>query len=98
MTFFPILTKKKNANLKKKCFFLKIAIFIQSTHTTSYMVTFSFNLMAIVCVIANLFVFLLTKNEIIVHYNKFPKLGVYHTTFPILKGPRAPSRNCKKNP
>ena len=28
-------------------------------------------LMAIVCVIANLF-FLLTKNDIIVHYNKFP--------------------------
>ena len=37
-----------------KNFFLKIGNLIESTHT-SYMVTFSFNLMAIVCVIANLF-------------------------------------------
>ena len=55
--------------------------------------TFS-NLMAIVCVIANLF--LLTKNDIFVHYNTFPNLGVYHATFPNLKGPRAPSPNCKQ--
>ena len=61
------------------------------------MVTFSFNLMETACVVAE-FVFLLTKNDIIVHYNKFPNLGVYHATFPNLKGPRAPSRNCKKNP
>ena len=57
------------------------------------MVTFSFNLMAIICVIANLFVFLLTKNDIIEYYNKFPNLGSCN-----LKGPRAPSQNCKKNP
>ena len=44
------------------------------------------------------FVFLLTKNDIIVHYNKFPNLGVYRATFPNLKGPRAPSQNCKKIP
>ena len=41
-----------------------------NTHT-SYMVTFSFNLMSIVCVIANLF--FIYKHDIIVHYNKFPK-------------------------
>ena len=58
-------------NLQKKNFFLKIGISIQSTHThTSFMVTFSFNLMTIVCVIAKLF--LLTTNDIIVHYNKIP--------------------------
>ena len=32
----------------------------------------------------------------IVHYNKFPNLEVCQANFPILKGPRAPSRNCKK--
>ena len=55
------------------------------------MVKFSFDLIAIVCVIANLF--LLTKNDIIVHYNKFPNLGVYHATFLNLKGPKPPSQN-----
>ena len=44
------------------------------------------------------FVFLLTKNDIIMHYNKFPNLGIYHTNFPNLKGPRAPSQDCKNNP
>ena len=58
--FFPIL-KKNPYLLFFFIFFLKIGIF---------MVTFSFNLIAIVCVIANLF--LLTKNDIIVHYYKFP--------------------------
>ena len=69
---------------------------MQSTHThthTHYMVTFSFNLMAKECVIANLF--LLTKNDIIVCYNKFPNLGIYHI-IPNLKGPSTPSQNCKK--
>ena len=32
--------------------------------------------MAIVFVIANLFLFLLSKNAVIVQYNKFPNLGV----------------------
>ena len=51
-----------------------------------------------VCVIANLF-FRLTENVVIVHYNnKFPNSGVYHVNFPNLKGPRAHSQNCKKNP
>ena len=49
------------------------------------------------CVIANLF-FLFTKNDIIVHYNKIPNLGVCCTNFPNLTGPRTPSQNCKKNP
>ena len=53
--------------------------------------------MAIVCVIANLFC-LLTKKDIIVHYNKFPNVGVYHPNFPNLKGHRAPSQKCKKIP
>ena len=57
------------------------------------MVTF-FNLMAIECVIA---IFIEKKNDIIVHYNKFPNLGVYHADFPNLKDPRAASRNCKKS-
>ena len=52
--------------------------------------------MATVCVIANLF--LLTKNDIILHYNTFPHLGVCNAKFPNLKGPRAPSQNCTKNP
>ena len=60
------------------------------------MVAFPFNLMAIVFLIANLF--LMTKNDIIVHYNKFPNLGVYHTTFPNLKGPRALPKIVKKIP
>ena len=51
VTFFPI---KKKIPIFKKNFFLKFGIFIQSTHT-SYIVMFSFNLMSIVCVIANLF-------------------------------------------
>ena len=49
------------------------------------MVMFSFILMAIVCVIADFF--LLTKNDIIVHYNKLPNFRVYHATFPKLKSP-----------
>ena len=52
--------------------------------------------MAKVCVIANLF--LLTKNDIIVHYNKFANLWIYHANFLNLKGPRVPSKNCKKDP
>ena len=53
--FFPIL--KKNPNLQKKIFFVEDWDFHSvTTHThTSYMVNFSFNLMAIVCVVANLF-------------------------------------------
>ena len=58
--------------------------------------TLSFNLKAIVCLIDHLF--LLTKNDIIVHYNKFSNLGVYRATFPDLKGPRAPPQNCKNIP
>ena len=60
------------------------------------MVTFSFNLMAIVCVIANL-IFLLSKNDLIVICHKFPILGICHSNFPNLKGPRAPSQHCKKS-
>ena len=54
--FFPISQKKSQSSKKKNFFFsfLKIGIFIQST-STLYMVMFSFNLMSIVCVIANLF-------------------------------------------
>ena len=55
--FFPNL--KKNPNLPKKYFFFEDWDFYSvntNIHThTSYMVMFSFNLMAIVCVIANLF-------------------------------------------
>ena len=57
--FFPIL--KKNPNLKKIYFFLKIEIFIQSPHT-SYMVTIYYHCILFllqfngkVCVITNLF-------------------------------------------
>ena len=71
---------KKNPNFQKK----NVVVFL------THMVTCSFSLMAIVCVIANL---LLTKNDIIVRYNKFPNLGVCHPNFPNLKGPRAPFQN-----
>ena len=40
---------------------------LKFTPITRYMVMFSFKLMAIVCVIANLFVFLLAKSDITVH-------------------------------
>ena len=40
----------------------------------------------------------MTKNDIIVHYNKFPNSGVFGANFPNLKGPRTPSQNCKKIP
>ena len=98
--FFPNF--ENNSNLQKTFFFFFFFfrfIFSHNTHT-SYMVTsyFYFNLMAkVLGVITNLF-FLLTKNDIIVHYNKFPNLGVYDANFPNLKGPGAPSQNCKKNP
>ena len=78
MTFFPIL-KKKIPIFKKKFFFEDWDFHSVNTHT-SYMVTFSFNLMAIVCVITHFL--LLTKNDTIVHYNKFPNLGVYRAKFP----------------
>ena len=56
--------------------------------------------MAIVSVMANynFFFFLLIENAIIVHYKKFPNIEVYHANFPNLKGPRAPSQNCRKKP
>ena len=75
--FFPNFEKKfpffktKKTNIFPFCF-LKIGISIQSTHT-SYTVTYSFNLMAIARVIANLLL-LLTKNDKIVLYIKFPNL------------------------
>ena len=50
--------------------------------------------MALVCVIVDLF--LLTKKDIIMHYNKFPNLGVYRATFPNLKGPKALPKIAKK--
>ena len=92
--------KKKHPNFHKKhYFFFEIWGFhsVKTHNHTSYIVMFSFNLMAVVSVIA-IFFLLLTKNDIIVHYNNFPKLGVYHAASPNLKGPRAPSQNCKKNP
>ena len=93
MTFFPIL-KKIPIFKKKKNYFEDWNFHSVSTHK-SYMVMSSFILMARVCVIAN---FLLTKNDIIVHNNKFPNLGVYPATFPNMKGPRAPFQICKKIP
>ena len=105
--FFPYLKKNSQIpNLKIFFFFfLFFRIFIQSPHThslTSYMMTiywncilFSFNLMAIVCVIAN-FVFKLTKKCCSCLFRKFPKIVVYRANFPNLKGPRAPSQNCQK--
>ena len=94
--FFPNFERKYQSSKKKKFFFFEDWDFHSVNTHTSYMVTFSFNLMAIVCVIANFFLF--TKNDIIVHFNKFPNLGVYQATFSNLKGPRAPSKNCRKIP
>ena len=87
MTFSPIL-KIKIPIFKKIIFFFEDWVYTESTHTQAmYMVTFSFNLMAIVCVIliANLLFFLLTKNDIIVHYKKFPNLGFTMLLFQISK-------------
>ena len=53
--------------------------------------------MAKICLIAYLVFFIdQKKRDIIEHYNKFPNYGVYRASFPNLKGPRAPSQNCKK--
>ena len=91
--YFPNF-EKKSQSLKKFFFFLKIGIFIQSTYTHKLhgdvLLQFNGNSMC------NSY-FLLTKNDIIVHYNKFPNLGVYCANFfPNLKSPGAPSQNCKK--
>ena len=86
MTFFQI--SKKNPNLQKKYFVVVEDWDFHSVNThTRYMVMFSFNLMAILCVIV--YCFLLTKIDIIMHYNKFPNLGVCRASFPNLKGSRA---------
>ena len=66
--FFPNFEKKSKSS-KKFFFSFEIGIFIQSTHT-SYMVMISFNLMAIVCDIANLY--FLNKNDRIVHETNSP--------------------------
>ena len=67
---------------------------LQSTTIESY---FSFNLlMAKVCVIANL-IFLLTKNDIIVHYNKIAKKSLcFSVVLQAVLTPASPSQNCKK--
>ena len=39
----------------------------------------------------------MTKNDIIMHYNKFSNLGICHANFPKLKGPGTASQNYKKN-
>ena len=48
-----------------------------------------------ICVISKLF-FLLTKNDIIVHYNKIPNLGIYHANYPNLKDPKGPFPKLQK--
>ena len=83
MTFFSVLKKSPNLIF----FFFEDWDFHSVNTHTSYMVIFSFNLMAILCVIADFF--LLNQNDIIENYNKFPNLGVYHANFSNLKGPRA---------
>ena len=97
---------KKNPNLQKKkyfffiFFFFKIGIFIQAPHTQAtdiqllHFISPSIFMMAKVYVIAKIFYW--PKMTIVVHYNKFPNLGVCHSNILNLKGPRAPSRNCKK--
>ena len=49
-----------------------------------------------VCVIA--YLFLLTKDDIIVYYNKFPNLGVTALIFPISKVLGPLSKIAKENP
>ena len=90
MTFFQ-LWKKPQTFKEKKYFFFEDWDFHKSTHTAT-----TWWHSPIVCVIANLF--LLTKNDMFVHHNKCPNLGVCHTNFPNLKGPRAPYQNCKNIP
>ena len=83
---FPNLKKKIPISKKKKrkiffFFFFFFRIFIQSPHTHTHKLhddnllelhPISFNLMSIVCVIAN-FVFKLTKNAVPVCLENFPK-------------------------
>ena len=79
--FFPNFEGEKSQS-SKNIFFLffveDLGFHSVNTHT-SHMVMFSFKLMAIVY-LANLF-FLLTKNDIIVHYNKIPNITML--LFPI---------------
>ena len=72
--FFPNFEEKKNNPQIFFFFFFFEEWDLHSVNThTSYMVTFTFNLMAILCVIAklNLF-FLLTKNDILCTTTNFP--------------------------
>ena len=78
---------------KSHSYFFKTGTFIQSTHTyartharththTSYMVSLSFNLMSIVCVIANLF-FIDQKMTELCSKRNFPMKGFTTLFFPI---------------
>ena len=90
--------EKKTQSSKKKFFFEDWDFHSVTTHKLHgdnllalHLISSSIVLMAKVCVIAHLF--LLTKNNIIKHYNKFTNLWVYHANFPNLKDARAPYQN-----
>ena len=74
---------------------LYVAREILSTMPWDIFCVFLPQLMAIVCVIANLF--LLTNNDIFVHYNKFPNLWACSANFPNPNGRRALPK-IAKNP
>ena len=83
MTFFPEFEKKFPISF----FFLEFS-FSPHTHKLhgenllSLHLEFSFNIMAIVCVIVYKSVFKLTENAVIVCLEKFPNLVVYRANFP----------------
>ena len=100
--FFPNIEKKSQSS--KKIFFLKIGIFIQSTHTHKlhgddqlplHLISPSIwrqkHVKSLICI------FIDQKWHKCVLW-KFPNLGVYHASYTNVKGPRAPSQNSKKNP
>ena len=95
MTFFPIL-KKIQILKKKTVFFFGRLGFSISLHKQHGEVRLQLNGNS-VCNSYFFYFFLLTKNDIIVHYSNFPNLGAYLATFLNLKGPRAPSQIAKKN-
>ena len=96
MTFFPNFEKKIQIFKKTTFFFVEDCEvlmveemdFIQSTLHGDILLLFNGNSMC-----NSFFVFLLTKMDIIVHYNKFPNLVVCRANFPNLRGPRALPRN-----
>ena len=90
MAFLPNSEKKSQSSI---FYILFLRLGFPFTHKLHGDVLLQFNGNSM----CNSYFFLLTKNDIIVHYNKFPNLGVCHANFPNLKGPKALSKILKKS-